>query len=303
MMGRALIKSLSAPSVANAFQPQVFTLVRRQPANDTEVYWDPYEMRIDVKKCEGFDAVVHLAGENVGSGEGILAATGRWTERKKYDIMESRRRGTLLLSQTLAILKRRPRVLVSASGVGYYGSAGDVELTEAAPKGRGFLSDVADVWEQNTRPAAEAGIRVVNLRFGIVLSRRGGVVAKLYWPFFAGGGGPIGSGSQYWSWISLADAVRVIEHAITKPALAGKVNACAPNPVPNVEFARALGAAMHRPAFVPLPEFVVRTVFGEMAEETMLASQRCVPRVLTESGFSFMHPDINSALRFAVDDA
>lgn len=335
MVGRALVSELSRPSAVNHFNPQVYRLVRRKPENEREVFWDPYEMRIDLKRCEGFDAVVHLAGENVGSGEGFLAFTGRWTERKKHDIMESRRRGTTLLSQAVASLRSKPRVLVSASGVGFYGDGGEAQLTEDSPPGAGFLGEVARVWEGSTAKAAEAGVRVVNLRFGAILSRTGGVIEKLHWPFFLGGGGPIGSGRQYMSWITLGDAVRAIQHAINQcvrsgvaerppppchglPAhgspldplprsralcseeLSGPVNACAPQPVRNAEFVQELASAMGRPAFVPLPEPVVNAVFGEMGRETLLVSQRAVPKKLTESGFRFLHPDIRAGVREAL---
>jgi uncharacterized protein (TIGR01777 family) len=390
MVGKALVETLSRPTVLNAFRPEVYTLVRRQPANDREVWWDPYEARIDLKKCEGIDAVVHLAGEfargaertqnrdddcagfrvyagpfcagrgrrlhtstapgrakrlprlgcvwacgapprthtrapiqeslraprhrtsprpllspppageNIGSGDGPLAFTGRWTERKKHKIMESRRRGTLLLSQALASLQVRPKVLVAASGVGFYGSAGEAVLTESSPKGMGFLSDVADAAEANTARAKDAGIRVVSLRLGVVLSRKGGVVEKLYWPYFFGGGGPVGSGQQWMTWIELDDAVRAIRHIISKPDLVGPVNCCSPNPVRNRDFASAFGGAMGRPAIVPLPEAAVRAVFGEMGEETLLVSQRGYPKKLLESGFDFSHPEIGEALATAV---
>jgi uncharacterized protein (TIGR01777 family) len=210
--------------------------------------------------------------------------------------MESRRRGTLLLSQTIAALDSKPRVLVSASGIGYYGNGGDAELTESSPKGKGFLAEVADVWEGTTVKAREAGVRVVNLRFGVILSRSAGVLEKLYWPFFFGTGGPIGSGAQWMSWIALEDAVRAIEHSIHKDNLSGPVNACAPNPVRNADFVAALAAAMGRPAILPMPELAVRAIFGEMGEETLLVSQRGVPAKLQGSGFKFNHPEIREAM-------
>lgn len=301
MVGRALTKQLSIPSAFNFFKPEVCTLVRHTPRNKNEIYWDPYEMRIDLGAIEDFDAVVHLAGENIGSGDGFITSyTGAWSDRKKHHIMESRRRGTRLISQALASCKKKPKVLVSASGVGYYGSAGDSVLTEASPKGRGFLSDVADVWETESRYASAAGVRTVNLRFGVILSASEGVLAKLYWPFFFGAGGPIGSGRQFMSWITLQDAVRAIEHAIQRSDLRGPVNACAPNPVTNADFMAAFGRAMHRPSLLPMPEVAVRTVFGEMGEETLLVSQRAVPAKLEASGFHFAQPTIDDAMRAAL---
>jgi uncharacterized protein (TIGR01777 family) len=294
------VAALSAPSAENRFNPQVCTLVRRAPRTATEIFWDPPSGRIDISALEGFDAVVHLAGENVGSGEGWLAATGRWTERKKFDILESRRRGTSLLAGSLAALQRRPRVLVSASGVGYYGlGCGERALGEGAPRGRGFLAEVAGVWEGATARAAEAGVRVVNLRFGVVLAASGGALAKMAPPFWLGLGGPVGSGQQWMSWITLEDAVRVIQHAVACETLRGPVNACAP-PVRNADFAAALGAAMGRPAALPLPEAAVRALFGEMGEETLLSSVRAVPDKLLASGFFLKNPEIKEALRGAL---
>lgn len=304
MLGSALVRSLSVPSAFNGFKPEVFSLVRRAPRLASEIFWDPHEMRIDLKGLEGFDAVVHLAGENIGDGDGSLLGglTGRWSELKKHRILESRRRGTQLLSQALASVRAKPRVLVAASGVGFYGSRGDAELAEDAPAGAGFLAEVSQVWEAKCAPAAAAGIRTVNLRFGVLLSRRGGALAKLYWPFFFGGGGPIGSGAQFMSWLALSDAVRVVEHAMRCEALAGAVNACAPAPARNADFVAALGAAMRRPALLPMPEAAVRLVFGEMGEETLLASQRALPTKLLASGFRFNHPDLAGALDEAIAD-
>jgi uncharacterized protein (TIGR01777 family) len=278
----------------------VLTLVRRAPRDASEVWWQPSEGQIDLRALEGLDAVVHLAGENIGSGEGPLAALGRWSDRKKHTIVESRRRGTLLLARSLAALRQRPRVLVSASGVGFYGDGGEAALTEAAPRGRGFLADVADVWEASTAPAEEAGVRVARMRFGVLLSRSGGVVEKLYWPFFLGGGGPVGSGRQWVSWIALQDAARAVEFAIAHDSVRGAVNACAPQPARNADFMRALARAMGRPALVPLPEAAVRLLFGEMGEETLLASTRALPSKLEAAGFSFDFPDVEGAMVEAI---
>lgn len=179
MVGRALVASLSTPSAANAFAPEIYSLVRHKPAHAREIFFDGVS-RIDVGACESFDAVVHLAGENVGSGSGPLAFLGRWDDAKKHAILNSRRAGTTLLSKSLAALRQPPRVFVSASGVGYYGTdAGDAPVDETAPQGAGFLAQVARVWEESTAPAADAGIRVVNLRFGVVLSQTGGVIGAL----------------------------------------------------------------------------------------------------------------------------
>jgi uncharacterized protein len=358
LIGRALVGSLATPSAFNRFNPEICFLVRRRPEYANEVYWNPYEMHIDLAGCEGFDAVVHLAGENVGSGgDGLLGGlTGRWGERKKHMIMESRRRGTQLLAQALAAVKAKPSVLVSASGVGYYGSRGDDVLTEASAKGAGFLADVSDVWESSTAAAARAGIRVVNTRFGVVLSQNGGALgacgegwagwgglrrelrsclwlrtsgrtrrptphslppsprrllprpparhaAKLYWPFYLGGGGPIGSGAQWTSWVTIDDAVRAIEFALKRDDISGPINVVAPGPVRSAEFTGALARALRRPHLLPLPEPVVRGVFGEMGEETLLASQRAVPDRLTAAGFRFAQPDIDAGITAALHPA
>ena len=300
MVGRALLAALRTPSASNGFRPDVLTLVRHPPQSASEVWWAPMEGAIDLKALEGVDAVVHLAGENVGSGEGPLAALGRWSDRKKHAVLESRRRGTQLLARSLAALRTRPRVLVSASGVGFYGDCGDRVLTEESPKGRGFLADVASEWEDATTQAAEAGVRVVRLRFGVILSRCGGVVGKLYLPFFLGAGGPVGRGSQWMSWVMLPDAVRAIQFALSHEQLAGAVNVCSPQPARNADFVRALASAMRRPAFVPLPEVAVRLLFGEMGEETLLVSQRAVPAKLEAAGFAFKFADVGDAMTEAV---
>jgi len=296
MVGRVLASHLRTPSALNSFKPNVATLVRHTPRSSSEIWWNPMESQIDVAALEGVEAIIHLAGENIGSGEGPLAAIGRWSDRKKHLIMESRRRGTTLLSRAIAAMRTKPKVFVSASGVGYYGSCADTVLTEKSPKGTGFLSEVADVWESSTAMAKDAGVRVVNLRFGVILSKNGGVVEKLYWPFFFGGGGPVGSGEQYMSWIALSDAIRAIEFALSHDSLNGPVNACSPNPARNKDFMSALGSAMNRPAFVPLPEAAVNLVFGEMGTETLLGSQRAVPQMLLENGFSFKLPGIQEAM-------
>lgn len=297
LIGKAVVGALRTPSAANHFNPQVYTLVRRQPQNSNEIFWDPAEMRIDVARCEGFDAVIHLAGENIGSGEGILAFTGRWNDRKKHAIFESRRRGTKLLSMAMAAVRQKPAVLLSASGVGFYGrDQGDKILTEASPSGEGFLAEVSRVWEDETAPAREAGVRVVNMRLAPLLAGDGGMISKMYLPFFMGMGGPIGSGNQWMSWVAKDDAIRAIEFAMRRTDISGPVNICSPNPVQNKEFVAAFAKALGRPAFMPMPEIAVKTVFGEMGEETLLASQRAVPEKLLAAGFRFEYPDVQSAV-------
>jgi len=255
---------------------------------ESVVLWDPEGGKLEPSALEGFDAVVHLAGENIA---------GRWTAEKKARIRDSRVRGTRLLSETLAQLERPPAVLASASAIGYYGDRGDELLREESPPGRGFLAEVAAQWEAATEPAARRGIRVVCLRFGIVLSPRGGALAQMLPPFRLGLGGPIGSGQQYWSWVAIDDVVRAIHHALGAETLHGPVNVVSPDPVRNREFVRALGRVLGRPTLLPMPALVVRVLFGQMGEELLLSSQRVEPIRLLASGFVFQYPDLDGALR------
>lgn len=237
----------------------------------------------------GIEAVVHLAGENI--------AAGRWTPAQKARIRDSRVHGTHLVSETLARMPAPPRVLVCASAVGVYGHRGDEVLTEESRPGTGFLAEVGQAWEQAAEPARHAGIRVVSLRFGMVLSPRGGALAKMLPPFRLGLGGPIGSGRQYWSWVTLEDVVEVIRYALATEALRGPVNTVAPQSVTNREFARALGRALRRPAIIPMPAFAARLLLGEMADELLLASTRVQPARLQAAGYRFRDPELEPALR------
>lgn len=252
--------------------------------------WDPESGAIDREGLEGLDAVVHLAGENI--------ASGRWTAARKARLRGGRIAGTTLLSETLAGLSRPPRVLVSASAIGFYGDRGDEPLDEHEAAGRGFLPELSTAWEASTEPAERAGIRVVKLRIGIVLSPKGGALAKMLPPFRLGLGGRLGSGRQIMSWIALADLVRAIRFAIVTPTLSGAVNATAPGAVSNAEFTRTLARVLGRPAVFPIPGFVLRALFGELADEVLLAGARVLPRRLKEQGFRFEHPDLEEALRF-----
>jgi uncharacterized protein (TIGR01777 family) len=252
------------------------------------VYWNPAEGSIERDKLEGVDCVVHLAGEGI---------VGAWDEEKKRKIRDSRVNGTRLLSEALAKLERRPRALVSASAIGYYGSRGDEVLTEESPAGNGFLSAVSREWEAATAPAAEAGIRVVNLRFGVILSPRGGALEKILLPFRFGLGGEVGGGRQYWSWIAIDDAVGAIHHALITDALRGPSNAVAPHPVTNHEFTKTLGSLLSRPTLLPTPEFAARLAFGEMADELLLAGARVEPARLLRTGYRFRFQTLEEALR------
>jgi uncharacterized protein (TIGR01777 family) len=261
----------------------------RSSASVRDVPWNP-SGDWDASPLAGIDAVVHLAGENI--------ASGRWSAARKDAILRSREEGTLSLARALTSLADPPRVLVSASGVGYYGHSDAPVIDESGAPGAGFLAEVARRWEEATKPAAQCGMRVVRLRMGVVVSARGGVVGTLRTPFNLGAGGPVGSGRQGMSWISLDDLLAAILHVIGTPSLEGAVNAVAPHPVEQREFARAMGRAMRRPAFAPLPAFVVKALFGEMGRELLLSGQFAVPRVLLESGFRFDSPRIGEAMAF-----
>ncbi|PTL79374.1 TIGR01777 family oxidoreductase [Vitiosangium sp. GDMCC 1.1324] len=270
---------------------RVRRLVRGRPGAG-DIAWAPGQGEMDVVALEGVDAVVHLAGAPI--------AEGRWTPERKALIRRSRVEGTRVLSESLARLARPPRVLVSASAMGFYGSRGDEVLTESSASGEGFLADVTREWEAATAPAEQAGIRVVHLRLGVVLSARGGALVKMLPAFEAGAGGRIGDGQQWMSWVSLEDVIGLVHFALFTEALRGPVNAVAPNPVRQEDFARTLGQVLSRPALVPLPAPAVRTLFGEMGEETLLLSSRIRPEVAERAGFSFLHPSLEQALRFTL---
>jgi len=271
---------------------QVRPLVRRA-AHPGEVRWDPAAGTLDTAALAGVSAAVHLAGESV--------AEGRWTGAKKARIRNSRILGTHLLSESLARLPQRPDVLVSASAIGIYGDRGDELLNEDSPLGSDFLAEVGKEWEAATAPAADAGIRVVHLRFGIVLARDGGALPRMVRPFLLGAGGPIGSGRQWMSWIALDDAVRVVLNVLQNPEARGPFNAVAPEPVRNTDFAACLGDVLHRPALIPVPAFALRLLFGEMADAALLSSQRVLPVRLGALGFEFRHPTLSGTLRAVLD--
>lgn len=279
MVGSALVPALQSAGHS------VTRLVRSRPQAG-EILWDPTGA-LTTADLEGFDTVVHLAGENIA---------GRWTHSKKSRILHSRVQGTQVLANSLTRLRQPPRALVSASAIGYYGDRGDEPLTETSSSGSGFLADVARRWEGATEPASRAGVRVVNLRIGVVLSARGGALAKMLPPFRMGVGGRVGTGRQYWSWITLDDLVGVIQHALITEALRGPVNTVSPSPVTNAEFTRILGQVLSRPTVLPMPAFVVRLIFGQMGQELLLASQRVDSTRLQSSGYRFLHPDLKSAL-------
>ncbi len=281
-----LVGSALVPFLENG-NHQVFKLVRaRGDLKPNEIAWDPERGVIKTELLEGFGAVIHLAGENI---------TGLWTERKKRLIFESRVQGTHVLCRALSQLEHPPSVLISASAIGYYGDQGEHILNEESPKGQGFLADVCQQWEEATQAASEKGIRTVHLRTGMVLSPHGGALKNMLTPFKLGLGGSFGSGEQYISWIAIDDLLGVIYYAIRQASLVGPVNAVSPNPVTNREFVTALGHVLNRPSFLKLPSFVLKWVFGQMAAELLLSSQRVIPEVLEDKGFRFDYPDLGKA--------
>lgn len=254
-----------------------------------DIVWDPMRGKLDPRDLEGAEAVVHLAGEPIAQ---------RWTGARREAIRESRVRGTELLARAIVALDVKPKVFLSGSAVGYYGDRGDEAVDEESAPGTDFLAGVARDWEHATAAANDAGVRVVLLRTGVVLSPHGGMLERLLPPFRLGVGGPIGSGRQWISWIALDDYLRAVEHAMATTALHGPVNLVAPNPVTNAEFAATLGRVLGRPALVPVPSFALELLYGEMARATILAGQRVMPKVLLRNGFHFAHPTLDEALRF-----
>ena len=292
-MDRILISGASGPigtALVASFGPlgiEVVRLARGAARNAGQVSWDPLAP-LSPAAVSGFDAVVHLAGESV---------VGRWTAEKKKAIRDSRVLGTRHLVAALAQAEVKPRVLVCASAVGFYGDRGDELLREESPSGQGFLPEVCREWEDASRIAGDAGIRTVNIRIGLVLSAKGGALAKLLTPFKLGLGGRIGSGQQWWSWIHVDDIVGGIHHAMRSESLAGAVNLVAPNPVRNAEFTRVLASVLGRPAFFPVPEFALRMAFGKMAAgELLLSSQRTEPGKLLAEGYEFRFRELRGAL-------
>ena len=282
LVGRELIRYLEQ-------QGDFVTRIVRAVASAQEIHWDPAKGEIDSAALEGFDCVIHLAGENIGDR--------RWTAAQKARIQESRVKGTTLLSHTLAKLERKPRIFISASAIGFYGDRGEYVCDESTSNGGGFLADVCVAWESATEPAVRAGIRVVNLRIGVVLSPQGGALQKMLLPFKLGAGGIIGNGRQFWSWIIIDDLIRAIEHCLRTDSLHGPVNAVSPHPVMNLDFTKALGRVLHRPTIVPMPGFLARIALGEMADALLLASTRVVPNRLLETQFSFRYPELEPALK------
>ena len=284
LIGSALISFLEQKNC------KVMPLIRK-PMNrgGSGILWDPYSEAFGngMEDLEGLDGVVHLSGENIA---------GIWTGKKKQNIYDSRIKPTNFLSRTLASLKKPPGVFVCASAIGIYGDQGDEMLTEAGKQGIGFLPEVVRDWEKATEPAVRAGIRVVNLRFGIILSTKGGALPGILLPFKMGLGGVLGSGRQFWSWITITDVLHVIHESLTNRSISGPVNVVAPEAVRNQEFTKTLGSVLSRPVLLPVPAFALRFALGDMADALLLASARVIPEKLQRIGYSFHHPDLNDAL-------
>ena len=266
----------------------VVRLVRSTPKAG-EIEWHPNQDSIEPAKLEGFDVIVNLAGENI--------AAGRWTDDQKRKIRESRVNGTHLMSEAIAKLSRPPSAFICASATGIYGDRDDEILDEQSESGGGFLAGVCREWEMATEPASKAGVRVVNLRFGPIMSREGGMLAKLLTPFKMGLGGKVGSGRQYISWVSIDDAVNAMKLAIDDQSIHGPLNIVSPHPVTNEEFTKALGHVLNRPTALAIPAFAARLTFGEMADEMLLTSQRVMPKRLVAAGYQFQYPELEGALR------
>jgi hypothetical protein len=264
-------------------------LVRRVEKKPDEIHWEPQRGVINLERFAGVDAVVHLAGEPI--------ASGRWSQQRMQRIRDSRVEGTRKLCESLAALDDPPRVLVSASAVGYYGDRGEEQLTEESGRGEGFLADVAAAWEQAADPAREAGIRVVHPRFGMILSPEGGALEKLLTPAKLGASAQVGDGRQWVSWISRDDAISAVYVALMNDSIEGPINGTAPNPVTNRQFAETLASVLGRPSIGRLPAWLAKAMFGKMADEVLLVSHRVVPQRLMDLGFRFRAPTLEGALR------
>lgn len=287
LIGSALANSLKRSG------HEVCKLVRGRTAAADEISWDPGAGKVDAGALEGFDAVVHLAGENVAQ---------RWSDEVKERIRSSRLQSTRLLSETLSCLANPPKVFVTASAIGFYGDRGTETVNEESSVGKGFLAELCQSWEESSAVARKRGIRTVNLRIGVVLSKRGGALAKMLPPFLLGAGGTLGDGHQYMSWISMDDLLAAIKFAIENPEVEGPVNAVAPNPVTNVEFTRSLGRALKRPTIFPVPAFGARLLFGQMAEEMLLTGAKVKPAKLEAAGFKYSYPQIDAAIVHALQN-
>ncbi len=288
LIGSALVPHLRAQD------HEVLRLVRRPASAPDEVTWDPKAGTVDLAGLEGTDAVVHLAGAGVGDH--------RWTDDYKRQILDSRVDGTRTIVDAISQLKVKPKVLVSGSAIGWYGETGDRRVDETDPAGTGFLADVVRAWEATADPAEQVGIRVVHARTGLVVAKEGGAWARMFPLFKLGLGGKLGSGRQYWSWISLRDEVRALDYLLTNESISGPVNLTAPNPATNAEVTAAMGQVLGRPTLLPAPAFALKAVLGEFSTE-VLGSARVMPAVLERTGFVWHDPTIANAIRTAIESA
>ena len=281
LIGSALVEFLEQKEYA------VKRIVRSVSARKGDIFYDPVSGCTDTDALEGVDVVIHLAGESIA---------GKWTPQKKFDIYHSRTHGTDVLARAVINLENKPKHFICASAIGFYGSQAGKILDESCGAGTGFLADLCSQWEVCTQRVSQAGIRVANLRFGMVLSKGGGALGKMLAPFKLGLGGAFGGGGQYMSWISLDDAVRAINFVLENHSIVGPVNICSPDSVTNKEFTSTLAKVLNRPAIFNMPADVLKLLLGQFAEEVLLGSQRVVPKKLTDAGFEFNHPELKMAL-------
>lgn len=291
LVGTALTKYLKE----NGYNVKVIT--RKKHNSSDYIFWDIDKKLIDSEKLEDIDVVIHLAGENI-SGQNPIQ--GRWTQERKKEILESRVKGTTFLSETLANLNNPPKLFISASAIGYYGDRNNETLNENSPKGTGFLSDVCLEWEKSTQELVGKGIRVVNTRFGVILSKEGGALKTMLLPFQMGVGGILGDGQQYMSWIDIDDVTGAIKYIIENNKIEGVVNIVSPKPVTNYEYTKALGNVLNRPTIFPIPKIGINILFGEMGQELLLASQKVNPDILLKNGYNFKYSTINESLNHII---
>ena len=284
LVGKALCNLLIKKGIA------VYRLVREDPdTNPQAIFWDPYEKKINLSAIENFDAVVHLAGENI--------ASGRWTKALKEKIADSRILPTGFLAESLIKLNDPPKVFLSASALGFYGDRPDENLDEDSLPGEGFLAEVAKKWEEASYKVSEKGIRLVNMRIGVVLSKHGGALKRMLPVFKLGLGGRLGDGKQFMSWIGIEDLCRAIHFSILNQNISAAVNFVSPNPVTNSEFTKMLAKVLRRPALLPVPKFAPRMIFGQMADEILFSNAKIFPKKLHNNGFKFKYPELHDALK------
>jgi len=284
LIGSALVPHLRSEG------HEVFRLVRRSASAPDEISWDPNAGTVDLAALQGIEGVIHLAGAGVGDH--------RWSDAYKKEILDSRVNGTNAIVRAMTQLDPKPRVLVSGSAIGWYGDTADLEVEESTPAGAGFLADVVQAWEAATEPAVAAGIRVVHARTGLVVAKSGGAWARMFPLFNLGVGGKLGSGKQYWSWISLRDEVNALTFCLTNESISGAVNLTGPTPHTNAEVTKIMGKVMGRPTLLPVPAIALNIALGEFSSE-VLGSTRVLPRVLEASGFTWQDPTIEDAIRTA----